>query len=150
MVEGCQPRGDLVFLAFDTAAQRGVNVWPRVLHRRNGHRPLGAAERVAGVRVLQFDNRANIPCAQRRHSFSDLSVEQINLADLLRGTPRRVVQFAAELHRPGIHAKERELTELRFAHRLEHVEHRLGIGQGDLDIFSIHIVGRDLLAIHRR
>ena len=90
------------------------------------------------------------PAPSVRHAGPRLAVEQVDLADLLRAAPGGVVKLAAELHRAGVDAEERHLAELRLAHRLEHVEHRVGVGQRDFDFLAVAVGRFDLCPVHRR
>ena len=100
-----------------------------ILDFRQRHRLLAGAQRVARVRVLELDDRADVPGAERGHARARFAIEQVNLADLLTAAPRGVIEFAAKLDHAGIDPQERQLAKLRLVHRLEHVQHRLGIGQ---------------------
>ena len=117
---------------------------------RQRHRLLAAAQRVARVGVLELDHRADVPGAQGRHAGAGLAVEQVDLADLLGAAAGGVVEFAAELHRAGIDAEEGQLAELRLAHGLEDVEHRVGIGQRQLHLVAVRIHRFHLGPVHRR
>src|SRR5262245_57654742 len=99
-----------------------MNVWLGIIYfgQRDGF--LGTAEGVTGVCILEFDDRTDVAGPKGRDADPGLAVELIDLADLLGAAARAVVKFAAEFHRPRINAEERELAELRLAHRFEDVE----------------------------
>src|SRR5438270_7170260 len=114
-----------------------MNIWLRILDFRQRHRVFGTAKGVASVRVLQLYNRADISGIERRHTRPCLAVQQINLTDFFRAPPVNIIKLAAELHRSRVNAKERELAELRLAHRLEDVQNRIRIIERDLDRLPI-------------
>ena len=66
VVQGRQAGGDFVFLALDAALERGVDVGLGIFDFGQRDGLLGAAERVAGVGVLELDHRADVAGAERR------------------------------------------------------------------------------------
>ena len=116
-----------------------MNVRFGILDFGQRHGLLGVAQCVASVRVLEFDDRADIAGSQRGHARARLAVEQIYLADLFRAPPVRIVKFAAKLDRARVNPEERQLAELGFAHRLEDIKDRVGISQRHVHLVPIPV-----------
>ena len=108
------------------------------------------AERVAGVRVLELHDRADVARAERVNGLAGLAVEQENLADALGDFAVAVEQIRAGGHRAGIDAEKRQLAELRLGHVLEDVGHGLGVVEDDLGLIAVGVNRRDIFAVHRR
>ena len=109
------------------------------------------AERVAGMRLLEFHRRANVARAETRHRLARVAVEQKNLPDAFRDVAVGVEQIAAGSDLPRINPEERKLAEMFFIHRLEHLQHRLGATDFHLHLgAAARVFCIDLLAIERR
>ena len=127
-----------------------MDVRVRIHHFWQRNQTLGGTQRVAGVRILEFDHGADITRGKQRHAGAGLAIQQIDLPDLLGAAPVSVVEFATELDRAGINAEKGQLAKLRLAHRFKYVEHRVGIGQRDFHRFAIGIGALHFLPVHRR
>ena len=66
----------------------------------------GRAERVAGVSVLELDDRADVPGAEGGDGLAVLAVEQVDLADALRDFAVAVEQIGAAGDCAGIDAEK--------------------------------------------
>jgi len=56
MMQRSEAGGDFVFLAFDIALERGMDVRPGIFDLWQRHRLFRATQRVARVRVFEFDH----------------------------------------------------------------------------------------------
>jgi hypothetical protein len=149
VVQRRKPRGHFVLFTPRLRLQRGVNVRARIFRHGKFHRMIPGAERVAGVRLLEFHCRANVARAQTRHRLARVAVEQKNLPDAFRDVAVGVEQIAAGRDLSGINSEERQLAEVFFIHCLEHLQHRLGATDFHLRL-SARAFRIDLLAIERR
>src|SRR5260221_11827676 len=107
MVQRGQARGDFVFLPFNTALERGMNVWSGIVHFRQSHPAFPPTKCVAGMGILELDDRSNVTRTEGWNTGPRFPVQLVDLADLFRAAPSCVVKFAPELLRPGINAEKR-------------------------------------------
>ena len=111
----------------------------------------GVAKRVAGVRVLELDHRADVAGAERADRLARLAVEQVNLPDALVDLAVAVEQIHAGGDRAGIDAEERQFAEMRLGHRLEDVEPPVrGSSSATSTSLPLASTRLDLFAVHRR
>ena len=128
----------------------GVDGGLRILHLGQLDRARGGAKGVAGVRVLQFDNGADVAADQFLRGRAVAPVEEVNLADALGDLAVGVVKFHPGLERAGIDAEKRELAKMGLGHRLENVGHRFRVGQADLGHAAGGVDRRVAFAVDRR
>ncbi len=84
----------------------------RVLHLGQLDRARGGAQGVAGVRVLQLDNRANVAAVQVLDRVAVASVENVNLPDALGDLPVGVEKFHAGFERARINAEKGQFAKM--------------------------------------
>src|SRR5438477_4655894 len=126
-----------------------MDVWSWVIDFRQRNDPFGTAKRVSSVSIFQFYHSADIAGGKRRYARARFSIELVNLPNFLGAAAISVVEFAAEFYRAGVDAEERELAELRFAHRFEDVEDRVRSVQADLDGVAVGVHRLDLRGVCR-
>ena len=89
------------------------------VHRLEHDGVVLVAERVAGVDVLQAHRRGDLPAIDL---FAVLALVRVHLDDPSQTLPLllgRVVHVGPRLQGPGVHAKERQLADVRVRHDLE-------------------------------
>ncbi len=125
LVQRGQAGRDFVLVTFGIQFERGMNIglWINHLGQRNDQP--GAAQRVAGVSVLEFDDRTDVAGVEGVHRRATFPVENVDLADFFGDPSVAVVEFRSDLDRAGVEAEEREFAELGFAHGLEDIQDRL-------------------------
>ena len=124
-VQRGQAGRDFVLLAFRVQLERGVNVGFRIDHlgQRDDH--ARAAERVAGVRVLEFNDCADVAGVEAVDRRAVFTVEDVDLANLFGDAAVAVVKLRPNFCRAGVKPEKREFAKLRLAHGLEDIENRL-------------------------
>src|SRR6266567_3665051 len=101
VVERGESRSNFVFFPLGAAFERGVDVGFGVIDFWESHAAFAAAQGVAGVRVFELHDRSDVAGAQSRNTGAGLSVEEINLANLLGAGPSGVIKLAPELDEIG-------------------------------------------------
>jgi hypothetical protein len=102
------------------------------------------------VGVLEFDGGADVAGVEGFDADAVLAVEDVDLAEAFGDFAVAVVEVLADVDRSGVESEEGEFAELGFAHGLEDIEHRVGIGQGDARRVVVGIERVDFGAIDRR
>ncbi len=141
---------EFILVALRPKLECAVDVGARVGDLGQRDDEARAAKRVAGVRLAQFDDGADVAGAQLGHGRALAAVEQEELAEAFAELAVAVHQFIAAVDGAGVEAKQRELADARLVHRLENVGDGLGLIEADGAGQTAGVACGHLLPVHRR
>ena len=142
--------GNLVLIALVLGLERLVDAGVRVLDGRHGDLALGGGEGVAGVGVLQLDQRADLSGVELLHLVAVFAVEDEHLAQSLGLVGVGVDDVLAGLERAGEHLDKGQLPDVGLVDGLEDKGGGLVVVEADGHLFAVDVLGNGLHVVIRR
>ena len=150
LVQGGEPHGDLVLVALVFGFERLVDVGVGIVDGLHGDLALGGGECVAGVGVLQLDQRADFAGVELLDLVAVLAVEDEHLPQPLGLVSVGVDDVLAGLERAGHHLDKGQFADVGLVDGLEDKGGGLVVVKADGHLFAVAVLGDGFLVVVRR